>query len=222
MVPTSPNPSISFLLDAMVNLLSVHAKDRKYLEGIVQRRAVIADAERLLPSPHRRVPRSAGACAPNRRQEGWTVWGQLWLKKGRLAAGTVLAASDRAYPIAGSKSPSHCDRRQRGVPAAAAVLSASDRAAIGSEMASRRAVRSQLKADPTSRFQKFCVAAPVRIVRQVGQAAAPMGQRQARRTTSSFPGTDLGCGTRGNRARRAVKPAFSGRDLYQNIQSIGS
>ena len=51
-------------------------------------------------------------------------------------------------------------------------------------MASRRAVRSQLRADPTSRFQKFCVAAPVRIVRQVGQVADPMGQRQARRTTS--------------------------------------
>jgi hypothetical protein len=149
-------------------------------------------------------------------------FGPVVAEEGQAAAGTVLTASDGAYPIAGSKSPSHCDRGQRGVPAAAAVLSASDRAAIGSEMGSRRAFRSQLKADPTSRFQKFCVAAPVRIVRRVGQAADRMGQMQARRTTSSFPGTDLGCGTRGNRARRAVKPAFSGRDPSQNLQSIGS
>jgi hypothetical protein len=148
--------------------------------------------------------------------------GHLWLKKGRLPpeqSSRLLIVLTQLRDL----NRRHIATEDNEVfPAAAAVLSASDRAAIGSEMASRRAFRSQLRADPTSRFQKFCVAAPVRIVRQVGQAADPMGQMQARRTTSSFPGTDLGYGTRGNRARRAVKPAFSGRDLYQNLQSIGS
>ena len=42
MVPSSPNPSISFLLYDAQSPCSEHAKDRRYLEGIVQRRVVIA------------------------------------------------------------------------------------------------------------------------------------------------------------------------------------
>ena len=43
-------------------------------------------------------------------------FGPVVAEEGQAAAGTVLAAFDRAYRIAGSKSPSHCDRGQRGVP----------------------------------------------------------------------------------------------------------
>ena len=43
MVPTRPKPSISvLLLIRRSTSCSEHAKDRRYLEGIVQRRAVIA------------------------------------------------------------------------------------------------------------------------------------------------------------------------------------
>ena len=46
-VPSSPNPSISFLLLIHRSTSnSEHAKDRRYLEGIVQCRAVIAVTHR--------------------------------------------------------------------------------------------------------------------------------------------------------------------------------
>ena len=130
----------------MVNLLSVHAKGRRFLEGMVQRRAVIADAERLLP-PASKGFSKCWCVSAEQAPGGVDSLGQLWLKKGRLPpeqSSRLLIVLTQLRDL----NRRHIATEDNEVfPAAAPVFSASVRAGL-SEARWRPGVHSGLSLGP--------------------------------------------------------------------------